>query len=162
MTDTNTVAMTREEAWAILDALAQANRNAPDGIETQRRSWMAQRILRLFPATAPAPATRTDNVEYHRGIEDAKAGKTLDSNPYTAGGERADRWDLGWRSTQQVDNPIPFNPESLTVRQAKEGLELLRDTIAGLQRFDRGEIDVNNLLHNVRQRVAGLNRDWFA
>jgi len=42
---------------------------------------------------------RRDNVEYHEGVAAAKAGKTLDHNKYTAGGERAERWALGWKDT---------------------------------------------------------------
>lgn len=42
---------------------------------------------------------RRDNVEYHRGAEDREAGKSLASNPYTAGGERAARWEAGWTET---------------------------------------------------------------
>jgi hypothetical protein len=52
MANTITVQLTVAEAWAVLDALAEANRNFPDKLshgdkfEPQMRTWIADRVLR--------------------------------------------------------------------------------------------------------------------
>lgn len=52
MTEIITVRMTKAEAWATLNALAEANRYIPQGspkgalLESQMRTWVAERILR--------------------------------------------------------------------------------------------------------------------
>lgn len=40
---------------------------------------------------------RRDNTEWHAGRDARAAGEPLEACPYSAGGERAARWDLGWR-----------------------------------------------------------------
>lgn len=52
MANTITVQLTIAEAWEVLDALAEANRNLPDKpsrsakFEPQMRTWIADRVLR--------------------------------------------------------------------------------------------------------------------
>jgi len=46
-----------DEAWAILEALGEANRDArPGSLAAQRRTWVAQRLLRLVEAQRDAAA----------------------------------------------------------------------------------------------------------
>lgn len=44
-----------DEAWAILEALGEANRHTRNhSLEAQRRTWVAQRLLRLVEAQKAA------------------------------------------------------------------------------------------------------------
>lgn len=54
--------------------------------------------------SAPAPVRR-DNVEYHAGRNAFAAGEARDACPYPSGGERAGRWNLGWREAWAEANP---------------------------------------------------------
>jgi hypothetical protein len=55
MTDTYNLPLTKDEAWAVLNALAEANRNTCDAetLDGQMRSWIADRLLKLLPPPAP-------------------------------------------------------------------------------------------------------------
>jgi hypothetical protein len=57
-------------------------------------------------------------------------------------------------------NPIPFNPEMLTIRQSKEALDALHLIFAGIARVDAGEVDASNLLFHIRQQRDSLARMW--
>lgn len=44
-----------DEAWAILEALGEANRDARTGsLDAQRRTWVAHRLLKLVEAQRAA------------------------------------------------------------------------------------------------------------
>lgn len=49
---------------------------------------------------------RRDNVEYHNGRTAWQDNQSKDSNPYFAGGIRAERWDLGWQEACDAADPI--------------------------------------------------------
>ena len=55
-----------------------------------------------FPKPETAAPVRRDNVEYHAGKAARLAGGTLDDCPYSDGGERAERWTLGWTEAAPV------------------------------------------------------------
>ena len=50
-----TLPLHMDEAWEILEALSEANRHTRTGsLEAQRRTWVAQRLLRLVEAQKAA------------------------------------------------------------------------------------------------------------
>jgi hypothetical protein len=57
-------------------------------------------------------------------------------------------------------NPIPFNPETLTIRQIKDAAETLRFVFEGLARLDAGEVEASNFLFHLRQQRDSLARQW--
>lgn len=56
-------------------------------------------------------------------------------------------------------NPIPFNPETLTISQAKECVYTLKMVFDALDR-DVAETDPHNLIHNMRAWRDSLAVQW--
>ena len=52
-------------------------------------------------------------------------------------------------------NPIPFNPELMTVKQLKRCAEALRALFDGLER----EVDAANIIHHLRQWRDQMQRE---
>lgn len=59
-----------------------------------------------------------------------------------------------------MDNPIPFNPESLTIQQAKDGLDVLSLIFNGAERVKAGEIGVENLIFHIIGWRDELAKRW--
>jgi ribosome modulation factor len=96
----------------------------PDG---ESRLEYANRIA------APVPSrNRTDNVEWHLGRNDYRAGIT--ECPYADGGDRAARWAAGWQDAKE--QAIRDNPESVEALKARiaaleEHIHALSDLLQG-------------------------------
>lgn len=69
------------------------------------RRWNPPATVEPEAPADPAPVRR-DNVEYHAGRDAWAANQTKDSNPYSPGGERAARWNLGWQEACDSSAPV--------------------------------------------------------
>lgn len=106
---------------------------------------------------------RRDNAEWHAGRDARAAGEPLEACPYTAGGERAARWDLGWREASPahrrcgavhvigrhleairalVDGPLgePGPTDERTADELESILEALGSVKAQAAALARGEV----------------------
>jgi len=61
---------------------------------------------------------------------------------------------------EKTANPIPFNPETLTVRQMKDAVEALGMIFSGIERVRAGEVDIPNFLFHIEQQRDSLAQRW--
>lgn len=66
-----------------------------------------------------APAVRRDNVEWHAGKSAHAADKPLNACPYSPGGERAARWELGWRDAEAEAAASDYAPEVTSRKESR-------------------------------------------
>lgn len=62
----------------------------------------AVRLVQTRGPDGESRLVRRDNVEYHAGKAAFAAGEAQEDCPYCAGGERAARWNLGWREAAKA------------------------------------------------------------
>lgn len=84
--------------YARLDALMRLKGESAETIDSTLRA----EVLRL----EQAGRVRRDNVEYHAGRAAFEAGQVPAAMPYSEGGERAARWNLGYREAQADAAPV--------------------------------------------------------
>ena len=56
-------------------------------------------------------------------------------------------------------NPIPFNPDTMTVSQLKWCADTLRMLFDGVERPD---VDDSNVMHHLRQAREWADKNWSA
>ena len=58
------------------------------------------------------------------------------------------------------NNPIAFNPDTMTVSQLKECAETLRRFYGNLDRVDAGDVDTQNFFFHFRAARDDMLRKW--
>lgn len=56
----------------------------------------------------------------------------------------------------EVTNPIPFNPDTMTISQAKQCAEVLSQAFSGIERG----VDPVNIIHNLRLSMEQMAASW--
>lgn len=131
-------------------------------------TWAAP--SRVDAETISESPVRRDNVEYHAGRDAWAANQTKGSNPYPAGGTRAERWNLGWQeacdSSAPVSGTIDLTPtwaEMATVILAlvENGNAAGRATVIKELGRMAALADQRNKFAERLARIAGiLGADW--
>jgi hypothetical protein len=57
-------------------------------------------------------------------------------------------------------NPIPFNPEGLTIRQMKDAADTLSMIFEGIERVENDGVPAENLIHNMKAWRDSLSAQW--
>ena len=71
-------------------------------LEAEAKAAAPVRLVQTRGPDGESRLVRRDNVEYHAGKAAFAAGEAQEDCPYCAGGERAARWNLGWREAAKA------------------------------------------------------------